>query len=385
LKLSSLSSRRLTIAKELYLHGHFHSIKKSLSDVILAILNFDFCAETIIKAVLFDANVKLTRPSGRGGGFKTFDELISDLRSLHPNLKFLDEVSALHKLRNDVQHQSVIPSEHEVSRHEINVRLFFEEVCKDVYDGALSFDHISLTLFIRSEIGKFVLAEMEKAFQNSKYSDSVYYAKQALIYHIMLLRFNMGAPHTDPFFHSPFSSSDLHDLRDVGRFLEQTNECLNWIIDRLCLQDYYDEITHLLGSKRTSSIYWFRSHHLKREEVDQNGAEQVKNLVYEFITATQDAIKESDLDSPFIYDSIIIEGESENEYVVQIGFISVPSVTEAKLEIKEQNKILDIPLQNGLHKIVIRNLEKGKRYVLFVHVKNEKGKDDHSFLEFRLD
>lgn len=392
MKLSDLSSRRLTIAKELYLHGYFHSMKKSLSDVILSILNFDFCAETIIKAVLVDSKVKLSR---RKGGYKTFDELISHIQSLFPNLKYLDEIVSLHKLRNDVQHQSLIPSEQEVSRHQTTLRLFFDEVCKNVYDGAISFGEISLSLFITSEIEKFILKEMEKTFQNSRFVDSVYYAKQAIIYHVMLLRSNMGIPHTDPFFHSPFTFSRLHDLQDVGRFLEDTSKCLNWIIDRFCLREYCDDIYHLLDLGTTSTIFRFGYRTLKRKQATQNDAEQAKNLAYEFITATQHLIKEPDLESPFIFDFMIMEGTSKDEHIIQVGVLSLPKITEAKLEImdfptkeeieagvKQQKRSLDIPTEIGLHKILIKDLVKGKRYSITASVKNEKERTDYSHLLF---
>jgi len=393
MKLSNLSKRRLTIAKELWLHGYFHSMKKSLSDVILSILNFDFCTETVIKAVLIDSNVKLSR---RKRGFKTFDDLISDLQSLFPNLKYLDEIVSLHKLRNDVQHQSVIPSEQEVSRHKITARLFFDEVCRNVYSGVISFDEVSLALFIKSEIEKFILKEMENAFQNSQYSDSVYYAKQAIIYHLLLLRANMGVPYTDPLFHSPFTFSGFDGLEEIGRFLENTSRCLNWIIDRLCLREYCDDICHLLDVGTTSNIYWLRGRGLKRKQATQNDVEQAKNLAYEFMISTQHLIKEPDLESPFIYDLTVKEGASENEHVIQVGIISLPKITEAKLTIrniptkeeieagvKQVEKILDIPIEMGLHKIVIKDLEKGKRYSISVNVTNEKKKSDSSTLVFQ--
>jgi hypothetical protein len=112
LNLSEPSGRRFTIAKELYLHGYSHSMRRSVSDSVVSILNFDFCAETIIKTVLLDCGVRIERQKG---GYKTYDELISDLRLKFPNLGYIDEVVSLHKLRNDVQHQSNIPSEQEVS------------------------------------------------------------------------------------------------------------------------------------------------------------------------------------------------------------------------------------------------------------------------------
>jgi hypothetical protein len=387
LNLSEPSGRRLTIAKELYLHGYSHSLRRSISDSILSILNFDFCAETIIKTVLLDRGVRIER---QRGGFKTHDELISDLRHNFPNLSYIDEVISLHRLRNDVQHQSNIPSEQEVSRHKTTVRLFFEEVCQKVYDGTISYDDISLALFIKSENEKTILGMMEKTFQERSYSDSVYYGKQVAIYHTMLLRLNLGVPHPRSF-RSPFSFRESGDLREIGEVLEETTERLNWAIDRLCLREHYDEINQLLGKNITSPFFLssYRAE-IQRVQASQNEAEQTRNLVYEFITSTQDLIKEQDLKSPFVFDLVVKKAESGE--CVQVGFVSVSSIASAELSIGEpfsedvhgEYRSLNIPKESGLHIVPmpIQGLEKGRQYQILCIVKDEKGERDTAYFEF---
>lgn len=131
---SEISKLRLTIAKELYSHGSIHSLKRSPSDAILSILNFDYCVETLVKTVLLDTNIPLTRRRRH----KSFDELMEDLRDIYPDLGYTSEVLTLHKLRNDVQHHAVIPSQQEVGRHIITTRSFLTKyVLKRMIEASL--------------------------------------------------------------------------------------------------------------------------------------------------------------------------------------------------------------------------------------------------------
>jgi hypothetical protein len=388
LKLSSLSARRLSIAKELYIHGCSHSGRSSIVDVILSILNFDFAAETMVKAVLTDHDVAIARQKG---GFKTYDELIGDLKQVCPSLKYVEEVISLHKLRNDTQHNGLIPSEQEVYRHKLSTRLFIDEVCQKVYGDSISYDNISLVLFIKSENEKVILQEMETVFASGKYSDAVYYGKQVAIYHILLLRECMGVPYRG-YFSNPWTSSRLDDFRDIGRYLEELTEGQNWIIDRLCVREHYDEINKLLGGRITSNLHW-RRREIERGHEGQTEAEDVRNLVYEFITSTQDIAREADLKSPFIFDLTLMKAESIENSHVKVGVVSSSPIVRANVIIREnpskadvekgtplKDESLDAPLSSGLFLLPVRGLKKDGQYQLGFHVANEIGENDDVYM-----
>ena len=192
----------LSIAKELYIQGNYHAQKKSLSDSMLAILNFDFAAETVLKAVILNSGGSISRQKG---GFKTFDEILQDFGTLFPTI-YTGEVNNLHKLRNDVQHHANIPSEQEVARHKGTIELFFADVYLKAYNNSITYDSISLALFIDSENEKIILDKMEEEFAKANYPLAVYYAKKAALYHLLLLRSNMDVP-TVSHFRNPFSWS----------------------------------------------------------------------------------------------------------------------------------------------------------------------------------
>ena len=150
LQLTIPSGGMLSIAKSCPIRGNFHSTRKAISDSILAILNFDFAGETILKAVLLNSGGSIEKKSG---GFKNFAELIQDCKTTEfPNI-YTEELNNLHKLRNSVQHHCNIPSNQEVLRHNNTIKLFFnkEEICQKAYKNSVSYESISLALFIESE------------------------------------------------------------------------------------------------------------------------------------------------------------------------------------------------------------------------------------------
>jgi HEPN domain-containing protein len=357
----------LAIAKELYLHGLFHSKRDSPSDRVLSILNFDYCAETIVKAVLLDLGISLEE---RRGIPKTFPRLIQDLRQHYGNLRFVDEVDSLHNLRNNVQHNADIPSAENVTRHNTTVRAFFDEICSQVYSGQISFDRISLAPFVTSQIEKeYMLKEMEKAFQDSRFSDAFYYAKQAAYYHVRLLRYNLGVPERRGISYFTFQDLKKYGLEKLIEILDEFEKSLDWITDRIILQEYHTDVMELFKGGFFTA---------ERLPASRDEAENAKNTVYNFIIGTQWLVKTPDLPYPAIYDLVVIE-KTETGCKIQVGLASISEITyaEARISGRETGRRLppiavDIPKQNGLHVLPISGLEKGNSYYIDVYVKNRE-------------
>jgi hypothetical protein len=132
---------------------------------------------------------------------------------------------------------------------------------------------------------------------------------------------------------------------------------LDWIVDRLCLQDWYEEINEVLGYLQHGSRYL-----TERQVADQDTAEKTRNVVYDFMISTQNLIHKPDLGSPFIFDLLILD-KREIQITVQIGLASAHKIVEAKLTLKEQNVekiVLNISGQIGLQNVQVKGLEKGK-------------------------
>lgn len=373
---SSASKRRLTIAKELFAHGFSHSRRNSPSDAILAILDFDYCVETLLKTVLIDNNISLRNRRSP----KSFDDLIQDVTNIYPQVGYVSEVLSLHKLRNDVQHHCLIPSKQEVERHVITARTFFDEICSKPYDSHISYSDISLGLFITSEIEKIILKELEKAFDEQRHSDSAFYAKQVVSYHVELLRKNMNVPYSwhSSFLYSHFSGEPFGDL---GDFIRETDEKLDWIVDRLCLRDHYDDVNGMLGRMRD----WIQTIP-ERDVISQDSAEKARNLAYDFLTRTQYSITEVDLEKPIIFDINVLE-KSEDRIEVEIGIASAFKIEEAKLFVRDGpeqifSKVLTPEI--GMQSVEINGLQKGNQYFLNVIAKSEKDQRDDKCFKVKL-
>jgi len=389
LNLSAPSGRMLSIAKEIYIRGYFHSIKKSVSDSILSILNFDYAAETILNAVLLDKSIPIERKTG---GYRPFDELMQEFKNAFPQINYVTEIISLHKLRNDVQYHCNIPSENEVSRHNTTIRLFFDEICQKVYANSISYSDISLALFIDSENEKSILKAMEEAYQRKDYADSIHYCKRAAVYHVMLLRASMDITDLTNF-DNPFWSSDFGDFCKIGNTLEGIVKQVNWLTNKMCIREHYDEINKLLGGLLSNPYFnYYKGEIDERGQSSPDEAEHTRNLIYEFITSTQDLIKQNDLPVPFIFDLLLKKAGVEGNYDVQVGFVSTLEIKSAEIKVVKtlsnediQNKVprkeevIGVSKNKGINVVCVHNLEKGRQYKFHCTVINEQDKKDEAY------
>jgi hypothetical protein len=111
-----------------------------------------------LKGVILQNNIPLDR-------FKTFPALVKDILGLKKNVSnaIIEQIKALHDLRNNVQHQAVIPSLDEVIKHRNTVSLFIDDICNTFYNNSITFDSISLNYLVDTQIERIILDEMEKA------------------------------------------------------------------------------------------------------------------------------------------------------------------------------------------------------------------------------
>ena len=65
---------------------------------------------------------------------------------------------------------------------------------------------------------------------------------------------------------------------------------LNWTIDRLCLREHYVEVTEIVGKAVFSKPRWHKRE-VECAEADRDVVENNMHKVYNFITSTQDLLK----------------------------------------------------------------------------------------------
>jgi hypothetical protein len=372
---------RLAIAKDMYIHGVGESAKPSSVSFILAILNFDYAAETLIKAVLLDKNVQLEK---NNGDYKTFHTLIIELKPFYNKAAVLNEITALHKTRNDIQHNAITPSLQDVTRHKLNVRQFFDEICTSVYKNKITFESISLTYLVDSKIERIILDEMETSLSKEDYVQCIRYAKAAIEYHTRLLKMNMRMPSawfsnkTDyRYITSGLQQQQRHHFYggvqslhpQAERYFDALNKSLEWIFDRMVYPQHYVEVEKLAGDP------W--NYH---EIVNKDKAEESKVLAYNIITQTQWQLKEiHDMERPIIFDDTILNKNEKK--ILLLGIASSTEIIEAKLQFMHQNqrgKEINIQTKMGINEIPIDPQDCSGYDSVRLQVKNKQNQTDYS-------
>lgn len=374
---------RLAIAKDMYIHGVGESAKPSSVSSILAVLNFDYAAETLIKAVLLDKNVQLEKSNG---DYKTFPTLVNELKTFYNKASVLTEITALHKTRNDIQHNALTPSLQDVTRHKLNLRQFFDEICSSVYKNKITFESISLSYLVDSQIEKIILDEMEAALSKEEYVQCIRYARAAVEYHTRLLKMNMRMPRatfgnkTDyryivsglqqQQYYSPYRVFPSLDHR-AERYFDDLNKSLEWVFERMVYPQHYVEVEKLVGDP------W--SFHEIVNSKDK--AEESKILAYNIITQTQWQLKEiHDMERPIIFDETILNKNEKK--ILLLGIASSTEIIEAKLQFMNQNqrgKEINIKTRMGINEIPIEPQHSSGYNSVRIEVKNKQNQTDYGF------
>ena len=351
--LSIAALHRFAIAKEMYIQGIGESLKNSSISRILAILNFDYVAETLIKAVLLDKNVKLEKNSG---DFKSFYNLRNDLHQYYNKVSVISELMALHKLKNDIQHNASIASEQDITRHKLNVRLFFDEICKDIYRNKITFESISLAYLVDSKNEIIILQEMEKALENKNYPDAIKYSKEAIQYHRELIRMNMEAPNMLNSNGYRYILSGVKGASQFGyglpslnsqaeQYFSQLNRTIKWLVNRRIFPEHDEEVQQLLDPFEGQLEL----------NPDKEKAESARLMAYNIITGTQWQLKKfKDVKKPLIFAQSIVQVGTDK--ILLLGIASTSELSEVKLRFsknRDNEKIIDGDKKIGIQEIHI--------------------------------
>jgi hypothetical protein len=356
ISIPNITLHRFAIAKEMYLQGTLYINKESRVGLISAIMNFDYAVETILKAIALDKDISLYHK--KSGFFKTFPELAKEIQDLKPySNAIVNQINALHKLRNDVQHDAVIPSSAEVNRHQQTTRLFIEDICANFYNNSITFDSISLSYLVESQIEKIILDEMEKAMVQTNYKDAINYARKAVNYHVRLLKRQMELPDIllqdlDNYWEITTAIKDIQRsnryvaINPGDRYFRGVKKTIEWIIDRIVLPEYNVEIKELLGSY---SSFPFPS------EFDIEKADRARMLAYGIITGSQWQLKKSkDSDLPVIFDCEVINKDGKN--LLKLGIACIRDISDVMLTFiypNKQRKEIHVQGKTGIQHIPI--------------------------------
>ena len=374
------SGRTLSIAKELFIQGMYHCQRKSTADFVLAILNFDFAAETLLKTVIIDNGGAISN----GREYRNFYQLTLEFNRLFPTIN-LQEVKNLHELRNNVQHNSSIPSQQDVIRHKDTIQKIFDDICAS---SKLNYQAISLALFVNSKNERYILERMEEAYASKKYVDAVYYGKRAAEYHLLLLRSYFKIPRMR--YQSPNFKNE-RNLEQLANGIDEVIEIINFVVDKLRIGDQYESLNQLFNGKIPSlSSYRNYGSDVRRDpKSSQTDADNCRNVVYEFITSTQEAIGILDLTSPYIFDITVSKNQAHNDYDIQVGYVCIAPIKEATIQIGDpffdfghENVTTNAPLQEGLHTMKLPTIKEVIEKQITVEVTNKL--DEYDIIHYKF-
>lgn len=374
------SVHRLAVAKETYLQGVSRSACNTSADFIAAIVSFDFSAETLIKTVLLDNKVDLRKVEGRA-----FSQIVQGLEPFYQNATLLAEIEAMHKLCDEIQHSAAVPSSDDIARYVHSMKLFFIDICKQVYSDTVTFDSISLALLLDSKIEKIITEQMEISYADRNFVDCDYYARRAVAYHIILLEKNLGIKDLTKRIVLHKSLLDQKISLELFDYLNDLEGAMRSTINQLLLREYAADAIRLLGDDYSSfsalseqgaddkirNVIGIK----RKPSVMQSEAEEAKTLAYKILLGSQDLLAPyKDLDNPYVFDCLIME-RSRTSFTVFAGYASTKPVEKAIIEVREPgNDIIlrteQLPKTNGVHFATINGLDKEK-YSITITVEND--------------
>lgn len=167
-------TRRLVLAKSLFLHACSHAEQRDEVSRMLAIHNFDLTVDMVVKCVA--TKCKVVPPPRKEYGFK---KLWDDVSNQGVHLPFRDQIFSLHDVRNLVQHAGIVPSHEDVLKFKNDVEDFLREVIKGEF--GILFEELSLADLVESTDLREMVHRAEEALRNERYEDSIRFCDEALM------------------------------------------------------------------------------------------------------------------------------------------------------------------------------------------------------------
>lgn len=131
--------KRLTYAKQIYLHGYEHGKNPGYLNKSFAIISLDGAIEHFLWTIIaeFNAISKLPKRSQFHDILATADSAVGNILSLKA------EVQKIHSIRNAAQHQGTVPSDRDIESSIVYTEDFLSQACQACFK--VKFDEIYLS------------------------------------------------------------------------------------------------------------------------------------------------------------------------------------------------------------------------------------------------
>jgi len=200
---SQIITRRLLLAKEIYLHGLEKTFRKSSLNKIIAIHNFHNAIEITLKTILICNDIRSDKTLNID-----FESMLNEI-DRHPAFKeknqklpYRQELRNLNSLRNLTQHHAVEPESSTMEEWKVFTRGFLVNSYKDYFD--LDFDQLSRISFIENETFRILLERAEKEHQENEFAKTIIFS--TYVYKIAKMSFKNIMPSNNIYFSSRISS-----------------------------------------------------------------------------------------------------------------------------------------------------------------------------------
>lgn len=176
-----ITFERLTLSKQLYLHGLEHSRQISALDKMIAVHNFHNAIEITLRAIILHYEIRLEKELNI-----TFENMIKDIEKHQGfiedgiKLSHRQEISTLNQERNMVQHHAKEPHDSEMEKWRVFSKSFLVKTYSEYFN--ISFDNLSTVDFINDEHLCSILRDAEARLNKAEWKDAIIQSKVAFIY-----------------------------------------------------------------------------------------------------------------------------------------------------------------------------------------------------------
>jgi hypothetical protein len=192
--------RRLILVRQMYLHGAQRAADPTEIGRVIAVQTIDYAVETLLKTIVSHfgppsdyyppqrgyygtiPSLQNQRYSPKMDFYRLWDEALAIFRDPEKGIEVTElplrrEMDLLHTMRNDVQHNGIVPASGEVRKFSAYAESFLRDVSLDAFGQGV--DEITLASLIENAEIKTLIREAEIALEEDLYGDSIVAATKA--------------------------------------------------------------------------------------------------------------------------------------------------------------------------------------------------------------
>jgi hypothetical protein len=198
--LPEITVRRLILVRQMYLHGAGHATDPTEIGRVIAIQTMDYAIETLLKTIVSHfgppsdyyppqrsyyntiASLQNQRYSPKMDFYRLWDEALAIFRDPDRGIESMElplrrEMHLLHTMRNDVQHNGIVPANSEVRKYSAYAESFLRDVSSDAFGQDIN--EVTLASLVENEEIGTLIREAEVALEEDRYKESIIAATKA--------------------------------------------------------------------------------------------------------------------------------------------------------------------------------------------------------------